>query len=246
MAIFEQEGLAFLFRWGHFLAGITWIGLLYYFNFVQAASFAEMDAGARTNATQRLVPRALAWFRYGALATVVTGILVMVFQEQFDGDYIKSLPGMSIYTGFLLGLVMLGNVWGVIWRAQKKVIANANRVAAGGEPDPDAAAAARRGLLASRTNVIFSIPLLFFMGATSHFAVFSDFFEVFPEGSDRAVYWIVTLVLVAIIELNALGIIGGTGQNVTNRPLETVQNVVVSGFVLSAIWYVLIEALFGI
>src|SRR3954469_12685537 len=103
-----------LSRWGHFLFGITWIGLLYYFNFVQGASFAEMDAAARTNATTKLVPRALWWFRWGAMGTAITGFLILAFQEQYSGDYFKSPGGISISTGILFGLTMLANVWLVI------------------------------------------------------------------------------------------------------------------------------------
>ena len=77
--------------------------------------------------------------------------------QLFDGDYIKSSPGMAIYTGILLALTMFLNVWLVIWPNQKKVIANARNVQAGGEADPDAAAAGRKALLASRMNAIFSL-----------------------------------------------------------------------------------------
>ena len=68
----SEEGLLFLLRWTHFLAGITWIGLLYYFNFVQTPFFAETEAGVRSGAIQKLVPRALWWFRWGAVLTWVT------------------------------------------------------------------------------------------------------------------------------------------------------------------------------
>src|SRR4030088_3043016 len=80
--IFDREpGLAFLARWAHVLVGITWIGLLYYFNFVQVPAFAEMEAAARNNAIDKLASRALWWFRWAAVATLVTGILILTFQE---------------------------------------------------------------------------------------------------------------------------------------------------------------------
>jgi uncharacterized membrane protein len=245
--IFTDDGLAMLSRWGHFLAGITWIGLLYYFNFVQGAAFAEMDAAHRTGATTKLVPRALWWFRWGAMFTVITGFLILIFQQTADqipdyGDYFKSPGGISISTGILFGLTMLANVWLVIWPAQQKVIASAEGVAAGRELDPEAAAAGRRGLLASRTNTLFSIPLLFFMGATSHFV--NANYDT-REGSDRAIYWIIVLILWAVVELNALGRIQGYGPGPTKKPLETVQNVIISGFVLWAIIYIFWEILFG-
>src|SRR5438309_5743698 len=168
--LFHRVGGVILSRWAHFLAGITWIGILYYFNFVQVPSFAAFEAGSRTEATAKLVPRALWWFRWGAMLTLLSGISILAFQDQFKGSYFKTPSGISIATGILLALIMFANVWFVIWPAQKRVIANAENVLAGREADPAAPGFARRGLLASRTNTLFSIPMLFFMGATSHFA----------------------------------------------------------------------------
>ena len=155
--IISRDGGAFVSRWLHVVVGITWIGLLYYFNFVQVPAFAEMEAAARNNAIDKLASRALWWFRWAAVATVATGILILLFQparratiQLFDTDYLKTSPGMCIATGILLALIMFLNVWGVIWRNQKKVIANARNVQAGGEADPRAAAAGRKAGLASR------------------------------------------------------------------------------------------------
>ena len=86
-------------RWVHLLAGITWIGLLYYFNFVQTPSFATFEAGSRTEAVGKLVPRALWWFRMAAALTFVTGILILGFQDEFHADYFKTFSGMSIFAG---------------------------------------------------------------------------------------------------------------------------------------------------
>ena len=241
MNIFDQEGLAFLSRWGHFLAGITWIGLLYYFNFVQVPTFAEYDAATRTETVRKLVPRALWWFRYGAALTVATGVMILLLQEGpsgdsqlFDMDYYKTPSGMSIATGILMALVMFTNVWMFIWPKQRIVIANAERVAVGGEPDPEAIPAGRRALLASRTNTLLSIPMLFFMGATSHFAPLFD-----PAaGGKRAIYWVVTLALVGFIEANALGAVGGIGPGPTRKPLETHKDTIIAGFVL-ALFFIL-------
>src|SRR4051812_6783150 len=144
--IISRDGGAFLSRWLHVVVGITWIGLLYYFNFVQVPAFAEMEAAARNNAIDKLASRALWWFRWAAAATVASGILILLFQpangakiQLTDGDYWKSATGMSIATGILLALTMFANVWLVIWPNQKKVIANARNVQAGGEADPAAA-----------------------------------------------------------------------------------------------------------
>src|SRR2546422_10050193 len=85
VALFTKTGAEFLARWAHFLAGVTWIGLLYYFNFVQGAYFNEADAGARSDATQKLVPRALWWFRWGAALTFLTGItMIGLFQSDLS------------------------------------------------------------------------------------------------------------------------------------------------------------------
>ena len=241
MEIFTQEGLAFLSRWGHFLAGITWIGLLYYFNFVQVPSFAQFEAAPRTEAVQKLVPRALWWFRWGAVLTLATGLLILAFQEQLtDGDYFKTPSGMSISTGILMALIMFANVWLVIWPNQKIVIANAEGVAAGREADPGAAPAGRKALLASRTNTLLSIPMLFFMGATSHF-VFN--YEQ-AEGGKRAIYWLVTVVLLAVIELNALGKLGGYGPSQTTKPLESHRDTIIAGFAVALFFILFWEILF--
>lgn len=154
-------GLEMLLRWGHFMAGVAWIGLLYYFNFVQTEYFKEADASAKSDAIQKLVPNALWWFRWGAMFTVLTGL----------GIFAVRGGGMSIdiYVGALLGIFMFLNVWLIIWPNQKIVIASAEQVAGGGKALPEAADALAKAGLASRTNTFFSIPMLFFMGASSHY-----------------------------------------------------------------------------
>lgn len=242
MEIFSQAGGEMLSRWGHYLSGVTWIGLLYYFNFVQAPSFAQFGAAGRTEAIQKLVPRALWWFRFGAMFTLLTGLMILGFQENLTGgEYFKTIPGISISTGILLALVMFGNVFAVIGPSQKVVIANAERVAAGGEADPAAPAAGRKALLASRTNTLLSIPMLWFMGVTSHL---STQYEVHPAGGERGIYWLVTLALVVVLELNALGIVGGTGPGPTKVFLEEHGKTIVAGFVLWLLFVVLWEVLF--
>ena len=167
MALASSEGWHFLLRWFHFLAGITWIGMLYYFNFVQTPFFAtELGGQARSLMVRGLVPNALWWFRWGAMFTFLTGGLILLTarsgrraarQRLHDADPDRRAARH----------LMWANVWFVIWPAQQVVIASANEVAAGGEADPAAARGARAGL-ASRTNTLFSIPMLFFMGAASH------------------------------------------------------------------------------
>lgn len=239
MEIFTREGGEILARWGHYLAGVTWIGLLYYFNFVQVPSFAQFEAAGRTEAINKLVPRALWWFRWGAVATLVSGLLIVASQPDME-DYFDSAAGVSISTGMLLAIIMFLNVWLVIWPNQRKVIASAQRVAGGGEADPAAAPAGRKALLASRTNALFSIPMLFFMGATSHFAL-----QRFEDTDNQGLYWAVAVVVIGLLELNALGVLGGTGQDAPRKYLETHRDTIIAGFVLWIILYVLWEVFFG-
>ena len=243
MGLLSDVGIAFLARWVHFLAGITWIGILYYFNFVQVPAFAEMQAPARSEALRKVTFRALWWFRWGAVVTVLSGLTMLVVANQLSGAYMRSPAGISISTGTLLGLVMFANVWGVIWRAQKVAIASAEKVAAGGEADPAAAAAARRGFIASRTNTVFSISLLFFMAATTHFVGTTAFVQE-PASDARMIWWGLVLVLTAAIEANALGVLG-YAPNWNTKPLDTIKSVLISGFGLLAVLYVAFFALFG-
>ena len=239
--IFQRVGGVILSRWAHFLAGITWIGILYYFNFVQVPSFAAFEAGTRTEATAKLVPRALWWFRWGAMLTLLSGISILAFQDQFNGDYFKTSAGVSIATGILLALVMFSNVWFVIWPAQKRVIANAQNVMAGGQADPTAAGFARRGLLASRTNTLFSIPMLFFMAATSHFAPF----HTSDSSGKRGAFLGIVLFVTAILELNALGLLGGTEPGGTRTYMDTHRDTIIAGFAYAVLLIALFEIFFG-
>ncbi len=159
--ITTKIGFEMLLRWGHFMAGVTWIGILYYFNFVQTEYFKEADGAAKSDAVQKLVPRALGWFRWGAVATLLTGI--GIFALRGGG------MSMDIYVGALLGICMFLNVWYIILPNQKIVIASAKQIADGGDALPEAADALSAAGLASRTNTLFSIPMLFFMGASAHF-----------------------------------------------------------------------------
>lgn len=177
-------GLEMLLRWGHFLGGITWIGMLYYFNFVQTEYFKEAEAGAKSDALQKLAPRALFWFRWGAAVTFVTGL----------GIFAVRGPGWSvdIYVGALLGTLMFLNVWLIIWPNQKIVIASAKQVAQGGNAIPEAAGALSAAGVASRTNTLFSIPMLFFMGASAHY----------PHGF-KLLALIVAAAVILLLEYNA-------------------------------------------
>lgn len=237
----------FGFRWLHILAGITWIGLLYYFNFVQVPAFAAFgDEGrARNIALDKVARKALWWFRWAAVLTFLTGILITVVTKNyfFDG-FGKSTSGLSISLGMLLGIIMLLNVWGVIWRNQKIVLANAVNVLGGGEPDPNAAAAARKAGMASRQNTVFSVSMLYFMVYTSH----GPYAGYALESGKVGTFWAISLILVVILELNALQLMPWKGQ--ANKGLNVlydgpgVRNPLIAAFGLWAIFLILTEVLF--
>lgn len=230
-----MEATLILLRWLHFLFGITWIGLLYYFNLVQTPFFAETDPAVRSGAIQKLVPRALWWFRWAAMGTVVVGwIYLLIKWGQMGGSFVYSSYGVAILTGGTIGTIMFLNVWLVIWPKQKVIIASAVAVAGGGKADPAAAPAGRRAGLASRTNTLFSIPLLFFMGSASHYALFGD--------ATRAGLWAWVLICGAIIIAVEANCLFGT-QGAAKRPLDSVGGVIHSGIILTI---VLVAVIMGV
>ena len=232
MEIFSMEGWYFLLRWFHFLAGITWIGVLYYFNLIQTPFFgSELGGQARSPMVRGLVPNALWWFRWGAMITFLTGWLIVLTKLGHEGMPLGSGYMTRILTGGLLGTLMWYNVWFVIWPAQQVVIASATAVAGGGQADPAAAGRGARAGLASRTNALFSIPMLFFMAAASHFPSLTSGLEV-GEGS-LGVYWIVFLALAGVLEWNALS---GTGKPL-QKPLATVSGTLHFGLGLTLVLY---------
>ena len=241
MELFEEYGIEFLVRYGHIISGVTWIGLLYYFNFVQTPSFAGFDAPARNEAFAKLVPRALWWFRYAAAATVAFGLLLFVLGTDDAFEDMKDMRTIGILAGMLFGLIMFLNVWLVIWPNQKIVIANAEGVLAGRDADPNAAVAARKGACASRTNTLLSIPMLWFMVASPHF-LSSGAFDT-SSGSNRAVWYVIVLVLAALIEGNALR------APAAGKPeawyIDDHKNTIIAGVVLTVVLYVIVELLFG-
>ncbi|MBM4406556.1 MAG: hypothetical protein FJ039_10330 [Chloroflexi bacterium] len=160
----------YILRFGHIFAGILWIGLLYYFNFVQVPSFAKFEGPVRQNVIMILVPRALLFFRYAALATVLFGLAYIFSMGAIKGnDYYKSFQFRAIAFGGALGLIMAYNVWFIIWPNQKKVIAATTATLKEGKPaPPEQPKWTRNALLASRTNLMLSIPMLFFMIVARH------------------------------------------------------------------------------
>jgi uncharacterized membrane protein len=238
MEILSMEGWYFLLRWFHFLAGVTWIGILYYFNFVQTPFLAtELGGQARSQVTRGLLPEAMWWFRWGAMITFLTGWLIVLTKFGHDGVPLSSGYMTMILTGGLIGTLMWYNVWFVIWPIQRRVIASANAVAGGGQADPDAAKLAPNAGLASRTNTMLSVPMLFFMGAASHFG------RLQPTGEKSvAPYWIVALVIILALEIHLL--IGNRGlatQKYLTAPAA--RGVIHAGFGVAVLLYLVASVL---
>jgi uncharacterized membrane protein len=152
----------FFMRWLHIGAGVMWIGLLWYFNFVQTPSMPQIPDDQKPAVSKVIAPRALWWFRYGALATVVTGLL-LAWMNGYIVQALTLAPGARpIGAGMWLALVMAFNVWFIIWPNQKKAL---------GIVTVDAtakAAAAKMAGMTSRINTMLSIPMLYCMAAQSH------------------------------------------------------------------------------
>ena len=194
-----------LFRWGHILVGITWIGLLYYFNFVQTEYFKEAEEEARKDAVAKLAPRALWWFRWAALFTFLTGVVLLYF--------ITMRLNLDIIFGAIMGTLMMLNVWGIIWPNQKIVI---------GLKDGDMAVAGPKAALASRTNTLFSVPMLYFMVSSAHYP--HGGYLLAGNMSMESFY--VGLLIILAIQANAIW-----GKMLTI--ITSVRDVIVSGFVLT-------------
>jgi uncharacterized membrane protein len=223
-------------RYVHYLAGVCWIGMLWYFNFVQTPAFAEVSDATRSEAMRTITWRALWWFRFGALLTFLSGVWILGIQKylgsEFD-NFWKSPNGVSILIGAGFATVMFLNVWLVIWPAQQVIIGSARQVADGGEADPNAAARAKPAARASRANTLMSIPMLFFMGFTSHLA------PQYASDTSGNGPFIITIVLflaiLAVVELTALGKLGGYDSTLAKQMFDTHKNTIIFGFVIWAI-----------
>ena len=222
LALLQGNALAFLFRWIHLLAGVAWVGLLWYFNFVQGEYFKEADASSKSDAIRKLVPRALWWFRWGSMFTLLSGLAMLGALR---------LTGYGIIVGATLGTLMFLNVWLIIWPNQKIVIASAEKAAAGGQADPAAAGALAKAGLASRTNTLFSIPMLFFMASSAHLGWKLGQ----PVAGAGLLSLIVVFGIIALLEINA--IVGKTG------PMTTVRGVIHMGVLLTLVLYLGVDLL---
>lgn len=149
----------FFFRWLHVLSGVMWIGMLWYFNFVQMPSMPKIPDEQKPAIGKVIAPAALFWFRWAALATLVTGLL-LAWMNQYIGQALGlQRPFTAIGIGMWLGIVMAFNVWMIIWPNQKKAL---GIVQVGAD---EKAAAARKAMLTSRINTMLSIPMLYCMVA---------------------------------------------------------------------------------
>ena len=193
-----------LFRFGHVLVGIAWIGLLYYFNFVQTEYFKEAEDAARKDAVAKLAPRALWWFRWAAFLTFLTGLALL--------HYISVKITLEIILGATMGTLMMLNVWGIIWPNQKIVI---------GVKEGDAAVAGPKAALASRTNTLFSVGMLYFMVASAHYPASGQILGANLEMTGL----LVGLAIIFAIQANAIW-----GKMLP--AITSVRSVIVSSFVL--------------
>ena len=202
------------FRSFHILFGIAWIGLLYYFNFVQTEYVKVADPDAKADVMKKLAPNALWWFRWAAFFRFLPG-LILIHQ-------ITARIGTEIILGVTMGTIMMLNVWGIIWRNQKIVL---------GMKDGDVATAAAKAGLASRTNTLFSVPMLMYMVYSAHAP---GSYLVLEDWSSLSL--IVGLAIIFIIEANA---IWGKMLPV----IASVRAVITSSFVLAIIFKLITDFL---
>jgi uncharacterized membrane protein len=202
------------FRSFHILFGIAWIGLLYYFNFVQTEYVKVADPDAKADVMKKLAPNALWWFRWAAFFTFLTG-LILIHQ-------ITARIGTEIILGVIMGTIMMLNVWGIIWRNQKIVL---------GMKDGDVATAAAKAGLASRTNTLFSVPMLMYMVYSAHAP---GSYLVLEDWSSLSL--IIGLAIIFVIEANA---IWGKMLPV----IASVRAVITSSFVLAIIFKLITDFL---
>ena len=197
-----------LFRYAHIVFGVAWIGLLYYFNFVQTEYVKEADDGAKADVMAKLAPRALWWFRWAALLTFLTGLIMLWWvssQQRFN---------LGIALGALMGTIMMLNVWGIIWPNQKVMI---------GIAEGDKTVAGPKAALASRTNTLLSLPMLYFMVASVH--GFAARGGAWASVSTTAL--IIGLAIIVVIEANAiwgkmLGLIQSVSGVITSSIILTI------------------------
>ncbi len=199
--------IEFIFRWAHVLFGITWIGLLYYFNFIQGEYFKEAEADAKADALKKLAPRALWWFRWGAMFTFLTGLYLL--HKVGATASVTAMP--LIWMGALAGIFMFLNVWLIIWPHQQVVL---------GLKEGDGPTSAAKAGLASRTNTLFSAPMLMGMLGSKHLVL---------GGTDTGFY--AAIAIIVLLQVNA--VVGKMG------PMASVKGVIHCSLGLTAVLGVL-------
>jgi len=162
VALGEHGFWLFAMRWLHIGSGVMWIGLLWYFNFVQTPSMPKIPDAEKPAISKVIAPAALFWFRWAAMATIILGIILALMNGYFWQALALQKEFRSIGLGMWLGTIMWFNVWFIIWPNQKKALGIVTVDAA------EKAAAAKRAGMASRINTMLSIPMLYFMVAQSH------------------------------------------------------------------------------
>ena len=240
MEIFSKFGFGGAFRMAHVISAVMWMGLLWFFNFVQTPAFAELSPAARNEAFDKLAWRALWWFRWAAMGTFVLGLGLLGIWSSKDyipgSGYFASARGTAILTGALFGITMAANVWMVIWPKQKIVIGSVRKVIGGGEADPAQPAAAKTAARASRANVFFSVTMLWFMVFAPHF---SGAFAANASGGTKntLIYFILVLLIWAFVELSALGKIGGYDSPFNKLVFDDHKKTIIFAFVNWAVIY---------
>lgn len=207
-----MDVLNMLTRWGHLLFGMTWIGLLYYFNFIQGGYFKSATPEGLADGKAKLAPAALWWFRWGAMFTFITGLILL--------ESVRKMNVMNDYivVGAVMGTLMFLNVWLIIWPNQKIAL---------GMDEGDGPSAGAKALLASRTNTLFSAPMAFCMLAGPHFAGYG-------MGIGSMAMW-VALAVVAVLEVNA--VVGKQGPMTTVRGV-IVSSLVLTAIIISILVFV--------
>ena len=205
-----EYAIGFIFRYVHVLAGITWIGMLYYFNFVQTEYFKEAEAEAKKDAMAKLAPRALWWFRWGAMFTFITGLYLFHKLGAFT-----NFNQAAIWVGATAGTFMFLNVWLIIWPNQQVVL---------GMKEGDGPSSAAKAGLASRTNTLFSGPMLLGMLGSKHLSSILG-------GSSTGL--MLALGLIVLLEINA--IMGKQG------PMTSVKGVIHMSLLLTVVVWALLN-----
>jgi uncharacterized membrane protein len=231
MVFFSLEGLLFLLRWIHLMAGVTWIGILYYFNFVQMPFFATALGGqTRSAVSLGLMPTTLWWFRWGTLLTLLSGWTIVLTHLLAGTASVTYFT--LILTAGTLGTLMGYNVWFVIMPRQRLGIASAESIAVGGQTDPELERQAAIASRAWRTNTLFSIPMLFFMSSARNLSIARS------QNPSYLPYVVFVLVVAFLFEANIFA-----GSPTTQRPLATVAGTIRAGLGLTLVLFIAASAL---